>query len=679
MEYSLYYLNKQAKLKDLKITEIIDKLNLIGFEVDDIFEESVMTNKFLNDTRLLIEIPSNRQDLLNEKLFLHEMSTIFMLEVYKIWKVLQPNYSFILNQHNKKHSKQIVKQIESSLNHILVYKFELENCFVKKSPLWIQQKLQNRGLESFNNLDDFLNLIILEYGSTITSSLFKENHQGYEIERSVENTKFNGTEIPSGSIFLKDKENQIICVLGVLNFIEDVTNKNTLSLEGFFYDIHENILDLKTINTQLSFKHLRSMFIENFQTSFKRLLTLIELYNENLIIKEIYSVSNIFNENIETKIIPLSKILIKKVLAVKTFDYDTFKKAGLRIIGETKGFFYIQIFNFRKDLARQIDLIEEYSRFIGYKNFQEILPKKELTYNPRKLNNYKFICNFFINYGFNEIFTNSLVSGISKTDDFSIHLENPLNSEINDLRSSLFPKLFEVLNLNLKSGFNNCNFFEIGRVFKFANNQIIEQDKIAGIFQADLLKSNKQKNLNWFVVKGFLELFLQSFGYENLETEEITNKTSYFHPTRSIHFKINDRILGTFGEVTPMIEEFRGLKSSVYIFEFNLNYFKNWRMKKGINTYVEYSKYPSVVRDLSFSIDKKNDLSLLKKTIKEGTTNLKSISFFDIYFDSISLEKLNLGVRVEFQSEERTLTTQEVDQQMKQLIENLKQDFNVEI
>ena len=85
------------------------------------------------------------------------------------------------------------------------------------------------------------------------------------------------------------------------------------------------------------------------------------------------------------------------------------------------------------------------------------------------------------------------------------------------------------------------------------------------------------------------------------------------------------------------------------------------------------------MRDLSFSIDKKNDLSLLKKTIKEGTTNLKSISFFDIYFDSISLEKLNLGVRVEFQSEERTLTTQEVDQQMKQLIENLKQDFNVEI
>ena len=229
------------------------------------------------------------------------------------------------------------------------------------------------------------------------------------------------------------------------------------------------------------------------------------------------------------KTISLSKNLLRQVLNITNFDYEIFKKANLKIIGETNNNFYIQILAVRKDLNREIDLIEEYSRFVGYKNFQEILPKKSLAYSSKKLNNYKYIQNFLINYGFNEVFTNSLVSTTSKTNDFSIHLENPLNNEINDLRSSLFPRLFEVLNLNLKSGFNNCNFFEIGRVFKFANNQIIEQDKIAGIFQADLLKNNKQKNLNWFIVKGFLELFLQSFGYENLETEELTNKTTYFH------------------------------------------------------------------------------------------------------------------------------------------------------
>ena len=128
-----------------------------------------------------------------------------------------------------------------------------------------------------------------------------------------------------------------------------------------------------------------------------------------------------------------------------------------------------------------------------------------------------------------------------------------------------------------------------------------------------------------------------------------------------------------------MIEDFRNLKSPLYIFEFNLNYFKNWRMKKGINTYVEYSKYPSVVRDLSFSITKEKNLSELKNIIKENTTNVKSINFFDIYFNPNELEKLNLGIRIEFQSEIRTLTTQEIDQEMQQLTQNLKQKFNVEL
>ena len=39
MEYSLQTLNKKAKLNELRVQEIIDKLNLIGLEVDDSFKE----------------------------------------------------------------------------------------------------------------------------------------------------------------------------------------------------------------------------------------------------------------------------------------------------------------------------------------------------------------------------------------------------------------------------------------------------------------------------------------------------------------------------------------------------------------------------------------------------------------------------------------------------------------
>jgi phenylalanyl-tRNA synthetase beta chain len=678
MEYSLYYLNKHANLKNLKVNEIIDKLNLIGFEVDDIFEEQVITNHLLNDTRLLIEIPSNRQDLLNEKLFLQELSTIFSLETYDLWRNLRTNYDPLINKYSLKYTEQAITNINSSLNDILIYKFKLENCFIKSTPLWIQQKLQNRGLEVTNNINDFLNLIVLEYGSTITTEVVNNDNHEIFVNRLKKVEQFENISLPPGTIVLRDNQDNILSVLGYINFDSEKNSKDgTVCLETIFYDIYENPVKLKTINTKLSFKHLRSTFIENFKSSLKRLLTLLELYNENLVLQKIYTNSS-YDKNIQlNKTIRLSKDLIFQVLNTKKFDFEVFKKAGLRIIGETKENFYIQVANFRKDLVREIDLIEEYSRFIGYKNFQEIAPKKQLKYNLRKLENYKFIKEFFINYGFNEVFTNSLVSLNEKTSSFSINLKNPLNKEINALRTSMFPRLFEVMDLNLKSGFNNCSFFEIGRVFKISGDKIIEQDKLSGIFQFKIL-NDKQENLNWFKVKGFLEIFLNVFGYTDFEVSTIEQKTTYFHPTRSIHFKINNKVLGSFGEINPMIEDFRIIKTPIYLFEFNLAYFKNWRMRRSIKTYTEYSKYPSITRDLSITFDKKISFSKVKELIQKTTKYLKSVNFFDIYFDQSNLEKVNLGIRLEFQNQTRTLTATEIDEEIKILETELINSFQID-
>ena len=678
MEYSLYYLNKHANLKNLKVNEIIDKLNLIGFEVDDIFEEQVITNHLLNDTRLLIEIPSNRQDLLNEKLFLQELSTIFSLETYDLWRNLRTNYDPLINKYSLKYTEQAITNINSSLNDILIYKFKLENCFIKSTPLWIQQKLQNRGLEVTNNINDFLNLIVLEYGSTITTEVVNNDNHEIFVNRLKKVEQFENISLPPGTIVLRDNQDNILSVLGYINFDSEKNSKDgTVCLETIFYDIYENPVKLKTINTKLSFKHLRSTFIENFKSSLKRLLTLLELYNENLVLQKIYTNSS-YDKNIQlNKTIRLSKDLIFQVLNTKKFDFEVFKKAGLRIIGETKENFYIQVANFRKDLVREIDLIEEYSRFIGYKNFQEIAPKKQLKYNLRKLENYKFIKEFFINYGFNEVFTNSLVSLNEKTSSFSINLKNPLNKEINTLRTSMFPRLFEVMDLNLKSGFNNCSFFEIGRVFKISGDKIIEQDKLSGIFQFKIL-NDKQENLNWFKVKGFLEIFLNVFGYTDFEISTIEQKTTYFHPTRSIHFKINNKVLGSFGEINPMIEDFRIIKTPIYLFEFNLAYFKNWRMRRSIKTYTEYSKYPSITRDLSITFDKKISFSKVKELIQKTTKYLKSVNFFDIYFDQSNLEKVNLGIRLEFQNQTRTLTATEIDEEIKILETELINSFQID-
>jgi phenylalanyl-tRNA synthetase beta chain len=680
MEYSLYRLNKCANLNKINLSDIVDKLNLIGFEVDDIFNERLLTNKFINNIRLLIEIPSNRQDLLNEQLFLKELATIFLFEVYELWKTLKINYSFLFSETSGLYSNLPVSLISSNLGNILIYKFNLENCYFEKSSSWIQQKVLDSGLTVENNLNDLLNLIVLEYGTTLTSSVFDDSQNQLFVKRlQVVEIIQLGDKIETlqpGTIVLQDQKNVVLSILGKLSFIEQ--SSDSLSLEAAFYDIYENSLNLKTINTNLSYKHLRKSFENYFIKSFHRLFTLLEIYNPDLVVSSVFTNINSDVNLVNTNILKVEKNLFRQILGVAEFDYGIFKKASLSLIGETAKTFYFSISTFRKDLTRDIDLIEEYSRFIGYKNFHQILPTKHTTYTAKKLESYPFIRDFFINSGFSEVFSNTLVEKVS-IKPFEVNIKNPLNSEVNTLRSSLFPRLFDIFELNVKSGFNNNNFFEIGRVFKVVENKVIEQDKLSGIFQSDLFfKDNIGKSTDWFIVKGFFESFLNMFGYNDIELEPLVNKIHYFHLGRSVQFKINNRIIGTFGEVNPGLKDFRSYKKPVYMFEFNLVHLKSWRLKTPISPYLESSKYPSITRDLSFSINKSQSLSNLKCQVLKISENLKAVDFFDVYFEENITNTVNLGLRLEFQSSGRTLNTVEIEDQIISIQKLLAEQFLVD-
>ena len=94
MEYSLSTLNNKSNFSSLSLTETINKLNLVGFEVDEVsFEKS---NSYSPDIKFLLKSPANRDDLFLENLFLSELGTIFVLEFYEIWNSLKQNYSFLL-------------------------------------------------------------------------------------------------------------------------------------------------------------------------------------------------------------------------------------------------------------------------------------------------------------------------------------------------------------------------------------------------------------------------------------------------------------------------------------------------------------------------------------------------------------------------------------------------------
>jgi phenylalanyl-tRNA synthetase beta chain len=584
MDYSLQNLNKNLKLNDLSLSKFVEKLNLIGIEVDDIFYEKLSTNIFVDNIVIVLKIPANREDLLNEKFFLTEISTIFLLEIYQTWEKLKQNYFFLLRQKYLASKNYKTSFLPSTTSSIIKYLIAIENAKIKSSPLWIQNKLGLFGKISVNNITDILNLVGAEWGQMLNVFLMKDHGveilNNFRIESLQEKIIYMDENqqtilLNPGTIVLKDIiSNKIISVVGIIHSsFQLVENQQVASffLEATFYDIHVNPLLLTTLNTKISLKYLRRACLQTFKFSFQRILTLLELLTKCNILPYKYCTAQQTDSFEFTKILSLKKKNLANFLNIKTPNSVLFQQAGLPIICETAKEYFFKLPIYRHDLAREIDLIEEYSRFVGYKNFVEILPVKNVQYTKSLFRQKYFIKNFFLNHGFYESINNP-ISDFEHEKDSSIRITNPLNNELSTLRRSLIPKLLEVFELNSRLSYVRTNFFEFGRTFKQNNQQIIEQDKLSGIFQLPSITNTKNSFSDWFIAKGFIETFLKSFRYLQIQSKPISSTNIFFHPTRSILFYWNNKILGIFGEINPILrkEKYSHLRRPIYLFELNI-------------------------------------------------------------------------------------------------------------
>ena len=686
MEYSLNNLTKVSNVKEWTLTNFVHSLNLIGLEVDAISKEKISSNYILENIILLIKIPANREDLLIETFLIQEFSLVFLFQVYEIWQKFQKSYSFLLKKKYHQSYDYLFKNIETPFSEVIIYGLEIQNFQNHSSPFWIQKKLKNTGIDISKNFNDLMNLILLEWGQSLNlifdSSLKQEkNVTKYKIERIptfeiFKDLKENLYELIPGTLVLKNESNQILSVLGIFNqtFSKNNFLASKILIEAVFYDMDQNNLGITYVESKFHLKNFRKICLENFKFSFQRLLTLIEILNYGTILPIKYSTKKKNIVQKFQKILILKKKLLQNILNIQKIDETIFKKAGLKIVCQTKENFFFKIPRYRKDLVREIDLIEEYSRFIGYQNFVEIFPQKENFRRTTKNLEVSFLKQYFLNYGFHEVFTNS-ITDCKKTDSCAISIANPLNKELSSLRTSLFLKLIEVFSNNLRLFLKGSNFFELGRIFKQEEKKIFEKNTFCAIFQFPFSNSSKEKNIDWFAALGFVENILTNFGYPYFSRKQLKVSDEFFHPTKSIVFRMNEKILGNFGELHPSYEVNFFSKQPIYLLELNLDFLNSSNYYSTINLYKESSKYPTIIKDLSFTVEKTINFVYLKELVENQGPEVKKVTFFDIFFDKKNPNVVNIGLRLEFQSYQNTLTMEEIDPLMKKIRNLLEQEF----
>jgi len=704
MQISLKWVNELVNIEMVNLEDLIEKLTLGGFEVEEIIEIEIDNEKRIS---LDISATANRSDSLSIQGISLEIAAL----LNKIPRISK--YSINKFIWSKK-LQNFPKDLLNNNNCLEFIGVRLENLDTLTSPKWLKKKLRSSNIIPEDTVKDFQNYILLETGYPF------EFYDLEKIKTTVKNSKFelNLKSGENGQRFLADNNVEYnlddsiltinadqfpISIAGIISHKNVKCERETKSLliEGSVF----NAAKIRQQSRQLGLRTPRSSRYEkslkniNLIKAFYQLLLLLRISNPNLTckvhalvqptIKEKRKLILTFN-NIK-KILGPTKETTKKIQKYIPIEEVTHSLERLNFdvqYREIDQQWEVVVPYLRStDIIREIDLIEEIGRLYGFENFLTRLPrlkkigKKDLSYTTRTK-----LTQCLTHLGFNELIQYSLVNK-KEYINTEIELINPLLKEYTNLRSSLLPNLLKSIQKNRSQSKLQLEGFEYGHIFsKIEIDGIQEIENIAGVFGEYQRKTNwmeKPKLINWFEAKGKIEhLFKKLNLLTYWKSENLEKEKNLLHPYCSaIIYLENDKKLGSFGQVHPIIAKKLNISPNLYLFEFNFELIQDQLEKNQLSLYQDYSTYPKIIKDLSFVINKQISFNYLQKILYlNGSHFLTKINLIDKYSgNNIPINQTSLCLQFVFQSNKTTLQNKEIENILNHIQSILINKFDAKI
>ena len=262
-----------------------------------------------------------------------------------------------------------------------------------------------------------------------------------------------------------------------------------------------------------------------------------------------------------------------------------------------------------------------------------------------------------------------------------IKLSNPISSDLDVLRSSLYSNLIISAKKNIHRNFEDLMFFEIGPVFK--GSKPGEQSTMIGAIKTGKYSRKnwieKERNFDVFDIKNDALRTLNEIGVDNSKIVVSNKSKKWYHPGRSGLLSlgsISGSELAYFGEIHPSIIKRLDLRTdSVLGFEIFIDNIPESRKKiREIKPQFIVSDYQKVVRDFAFIIDKKFQSKELVEIIKTIDTEIiQDVKVFDVYEgENVPHNKKSIALNVTLQAMDKTLDENDLDQLNKKIISTVQ-------
>ena len=223
---------------------------------------------------------------------------------------------------------------------------------------------------------------------------------------------------------------------------------------------------------------------------------------------------------------------------------------------------------YRFDIFGPMDIVEEIALGYGIENLEpKLSPSQTLGEKSNTTKKLEMISKITVGFGFTEVLNSSLTSKkilFDSTNRDSSGMLSVLDSKSQEhtiLRDSILPGLVENLSKNIHESYPQ-KLFETGTVFS-RSKPISETMNLAGIIA--------YKESNYSEMKAILQSILKTGFKINSKTTTPQNNVSIFTDGRHSDVVVDEKIIGSIGELSPNILENFKIRTSVVGFEIKLS------------------------------------------------------------------------------------------------------------
>ncbi|MFM7314162.1 MAG: phenylalanine--tRNA ligase subunit beta [Cyanobium sp.] len=586
----------------------------------------------------------------------------------------------------------------------------LEGLQVAPSPEWLQQRLQRAGIRPINNVVDVTNLVMLETGQPLHafdqqalagSGVASPAAVGLRQARPGETLKtLDGVQRDLGvEALLVTHADRPIALAGVMGGLDEAVSSGTTSIW-----LEAAVFAPQAVRRSARSVGLRTEASSRFEKGLPAQVTVSAADLAVSLLQDLAGavvVGRWMHRREQEPQPPLElrrdalHNLLGPVLDDEGHEQDlddarivsTLRALGC-VLQDGEDGWLVQVPPERAvDLRREVDLIEEVARLVGFDQFSVHLPD---PLSPGMLTPEqqaeRRLRRALRSSGLQECCSLTLVEAAANR----VPLTNPLLADYGHLRDNLHDELLLAARRNLQASRQGFWGFEIGQVFHPTEDLPREESLLVGVIcgeQRSEIWSTSGKSLppDYYGARGVPQAALAPL---NLPLEDRPSDGSpapcgLLHPGRAAQLVVEGRPAGWFGQLHPARAEALDLPDATYLFALTLQPLLSaaTRRNRWQSAFQPFATVPASERDLALVVSEETTASALMQAIrKAGRPLLEDVVLVDRYSGSqVEQGCCSQAFRLRYRDARRTLTDEEVEKSHDKVRASLEKQFGARL